>query len=118
MTNKFSSLMVGGGGRQGSNIKPLSKHNSRFKQISAFVTTLLIPSIAFAGGGTGLTKVDGFFTTLNGWLIGAGGLVLTIALSVAGYKVMWGGQTIREVSPIMLGAIIIGGGPMIAGMLL
>ncbi len=31
---------------------------------------------------------------------------------------MWGGQTVREVSPILLGGILIGGGPMIAGMLM
>lgn len=107
-----------GGGEQGSNIKSLPKHSSRLKQISAFITLSLIPNVVFAAGGTGLTKVDNFFSTVSGWLTGGGALVLTIALSVAGYKIMWGGQTVREVSPILLGGILIGGGPMIAGILM
>ncbi|QKF69271.1 TrbC/VirB2 family protein [Campylobacter hyointestinalis] len=119
MTNIFSSLMVGGGERNARLEKPnSSKTNSRLKQISAFITLSLIPNVVFAAGGTGLTKVDNFFSTVGGWLAGGGALVLTIALSVAGYKIMWGGQTVREVSPILLGGILIGGGPMIAGILM
>ncbi|OCS17841.1 hypothetical protein CFF98v445_00420 [Campylobacter fetus subsp. fetus] len=119
MMTKLSTLIVGGGERNARLEKPnSSKTNSRLKQLVAFLTLSLFPNLLFAAGGTGLTKVDNFFSTVNGWLTGGGALVLAIALSVAGYKVMWGGQTVREVSPILLGGILIGGGPMIAGMLM
>lgn len=106
------------GGKQGSSIKSLPKRSSRLKQISAFITFSLIPNVVFAAGGTGLTKVDNFFSTVSGWLSGAGIVIMTIAIMVAGYKVMYGGQGIREVTPIVLGGILIGGASMIAGMLL
>ena len=62
--------------------------------------------------------MDNFFSTLNGWLSAAGALIMTSAIMVAGYKVMFGGQAIREVTPILLGGILIGGAAMIAGIFL
>lgn len=37
---------------------------------------------------------------------------------VAGYKVIFGGRTVPEVTPIVLGGILVGGASYIAGMLL
>lgn len=120
MMTKLSTLIVGGGGERNARLeKPnSSKTNSRLKQLVAFLTLSLFPNLLFAAGGTGLTKVDNFFSTVGGWLSGAGAIVMTIAIMVAGYKVMFGGQGIREVTPIVIGGILIGGSSMIAGMLL
>ena len=121
MTNNISALIVERERereRKNRFLKSSSTSISYFKQFSAFLFLFFFPNFLFAAGGTGLTKVDNFFSTVNGWLSAAGVLIMTGAIMVAGYKVMFGGQAIREVTPIVLGGILIGGAAMIAGMLL
>lgn len=91
---------------------------SNFKsKLQGIALGALIPTLSFAAG-TGLDKVDNFFNSVSGWLASAGVVILTIAIMVAGYKVIFGGRTVQEVTPIVLGGILVGGASMIASMLL
>lgn len=111
-------LSVGGGAKRLNNHSPKS-FKSSLKQISAFISLLtLIPNVALAASGTGLQKVDDFFNQVSNWLVGGGTVVCAIAFAVAGYKVMFGSQSVREVAPIILGGVLIGGGSAIAGILM
>lgn len=44
-------------------------------------------------------------------------VAVTIAVLIAGYKIIFQGQTFREVAPILVGGIIIGAASQIASML-
>ena len=44
-------------------------------------------------------------------------VAVTIAVLIAGYKIIFQGQTFREVAPILVGGIIIGAAGQIASML-
>ncbi|WP_338404481.1 TrbC/VirB2 family protein [Aggregatibacter actinomycetemcomitans] len=57
--------------------------------------------------------VDNILNSLTYIQIG----VVTIAVIVAGYKVLFQGQTFREVAPILVGGIIIGAAAEIAKLL-
>ncbi|ACX83259.1 TrbC/VirB2 family protein [Aggregatibacter actinomycetemcomitans] len=59
------------------------------------------------------TLVDNILNSLTYIQIG----VVTIAVIVAGYKVLFQGQTFREVAPILVGGIIIGAAAEIAKLL-
>lgn len=107
---------ISGGGAKLAKNNPNSPKSSFKSKLQGFALAALIPTLSFAA--TGLDKVDKFFETVSGWISGAGVVILTIALMVAGYKVIFGGQTVREVTPIVLGGILVGGASFIAGMLL
>ena len=110
--------MSGGGGAERLNNHSPKSFKSSLKQIYAFISLLtLIPNVALAAG-TGLQKVDNFFNQVSNWLVGGGTVVCAIAFAVAGYKVMFGSQSVREVAPIILGGVLIGGGSAIAGILM
>lgn len=118
---KLLSFLMVGGAKRLLNSKTFSPKTSnfRFKQIFAFCFSIfLLPTFVFAAGGTGLAKVDSFFSQVNTWLVGGGTIVCAIAFAVAGYKVMFGSQSVREVAHIVIGGVLIGGGSAIAGMLM
>lgn len=77
----------------------------------------LTPSLALAAGG-GLQKVDTLFQSVQTALYAVGAVVLTIAIMWAAFKVMYQGQTLREVAPTLLGGIIFGAASGIAGLLI
>ncbi|WP_288644406.1 TrbC/VirB2 family protein [uncultured Helicobacter sp.] len=86
---------------------------------SVFVVLLsafLSPNIAFAAGG--LSKVDSLMSSISSALYAVGVVVLTIAIMWAGFKIMFQGQTLREVAPPLLGGILIGAASGIAGLLI
>lgn len=77
----------------------------------------LTPSLTLAAGG-GLQKVDTLFQSVQTALYAVGAVVLTIAIMWAAFKVMFQGQTLREVAPVLLGGIIFGAASGIAGLLI
>lgn len=83
----------------------------------AFAIIVIMPSLALAAGG-GLQKVDTLFQSVQTALYAVGAVVLTIAIMWAAFKVMYQGQTLREVAPTLLGGIIFGAASGISGLLI
>ena len=79
-----------------------------------FVLFLLcLWDMAFAAGG--IDKVNTFVQNIASALYGLGAIILTIAIMWAGYKVMFQGQTLREVAPTFIGGVLVGSASAIAG---
>lgn len=79
---------------------------------------VLASDAAMAAGGGGLPDVQSKFDTLKGVIGGCGAVVLSIAVMWAGYKIMFQGQTLREVAPPLLGAILFASATGIANLLI
>lgn len=88
--------------------------NSKKSLLLLFLVVL--PNYLFGAGG--LTKVNTLFQKIETALSAAAVVVVTIAIMWAGYKVLFGGSTIREVAPPLLGAIVLGAAAEIASLLL
>lgn len=65
----------------------------------------------------GLEKVNTLLDNIVNWFKYAAVAVVTIAIFVVGYKVLFGGQTIRECAPIIIGAVLIASAAAIADLL-
>ncbi|ECB9749684.1 TrbC/VirB2 family protein [Campylobacter jejuni] len=74
---------------------------------------LISPIFAFAAGG--IDKVNTFMQNLSIALYALGGVLLTIALMWGASKIMYQGQTLREVAPVFIGGVIFGSASAIAG---
>lgn len=72
---------------------------------------------AHAGGG-GFDRVNTVFDNVNGILIAAGAGIMTMCLLWCGYKVMFKGASFEDISKPLIGGIILGGAPTLAGFLL
>lgn len=66
----------------------------------------------------GLDDIKGFLTEVHTALKGVGVIVVTIAFVIAGYKIIFGGQTVREVAPIVIGGLVIGAASYLAGLII
>ncbi|MDX3931350.1 MAG: TrbC/VirB2 family protein [Stenotrophomonas sp.] len=84
----------------------------------AFVGMMFVPQ-AFAQefGGTD-KKVCGFFDSVKGLLNLVSIAVVTIAVIFAGYQIAFAHKRISDVSPILIGGVLIGAAGQIARMLL
>lgn len=94
---------------------------SHIGQVAVFAATLTASEIALAGGGGGAGGLGGIqkiFTSVESALTTIAVVVLTVAFIVAGYKVVFGGRTIQEVAPILIGGVIIGAASYLAGLVL
>lgn len=85
--------------------------NGKLKVVKS-ILLLSICNVAFAVGG--IDKVNTFMQNLATALYGVGAVVLTIAIMWAGFKVMYQGQTLREVAPTFIGGILVGAASSIA----
>lgn len=86
-----------------------------------FVTALLVANVAMAtdGGYAGADKkVCGFLTNVNNILNMGSVAVVTIAVIVAGYQIAFAHKRIAEVSPILIGGVLIGAAGQLANMLI
>ena len=79
------------------------------------VSLMLLSSSALAAD---LNSVNSLLDKIAQVLKGAGIAVVTIAFMVAGYKIIFGGSTVREVTPIVIGGIIIGSAAYLAGLIM
>ncbi|MEA9586354.1 MULTISPECIES: TrbC/VirB2 family protein [Xanthomonas] len=86
-----------------------------------FTSLLLVASGAGATPG-GLadtdTKVCGFLGNVNSLLTMGSVAVVTIAVIVAGYQIAFAHKRISEVSPILIGGVLIGAAGQIANMVI
>ena len=83
-----------------------------------YLTPFILANMALAAGGGGIDKVNDFMQNLSTALYGIGAVVLTIAFMWAGFKVMFQGQTLREVAPVFIGGVIVGSASAIAAYLI
>ena len=79
-----------------------------------YLTPFILANMALAAVGGGIDKVNDFMQNLSTALYGIGAVVLTIAFMWAGFKVMFQGQTLREVAPVFIGGVIVGSASAIA----
>lgn len=77
--------------------------------------SLILLSSIFVFGAGGIDKVNSFLENLSIALYGIGAVVLTIAFMWAGFKIMFQGQTLREVAPVFIGGVFVGAASAIAG---
>ncbi|EDO6913584.1 TrbC/VirB2 family protein [Campylobacter coli] len=77
--------------------------------------SLILISPIFAFGAGGIDKVNTFMQNLSIALYALGGVLLTIALMWGASKIMYQGQTLREVAPVFIGGVIFGSASTIAG---
>ena len=90
------------------------------KMKSLFAASALLLAINAMAAGGGLDKGTSFVQKLVDFLT-SGPLaigVITLCIAIAGYKVAFGGQTVREVAPIVIGGVIIGSAAYIAGLII
>ncbi|MCL1501264.1 TrbC/VirB2 family protein [Xanthomonas nasturtii] len=86
-----------------------------------FTSLLLVAGGAFAGGdelGGTDTRVCGFLNNVTRLLNMGSIAVVTIAVIVAGYQIAFAHKRISEVSPILIGGVLIGAAGQIANMIL
>lgn len=83
---------------------------------AALVVVLLgLSSPAFAGGFDRVTTV---FNRVNTVLIAAGVSIMTMAILWCGYKVTFRGASFEDISKPLIGGIILGTAPVLAGFLM
>lgn len=87
------------------------------KTLSLILATSLLYAVpALAAGGSGST-VNTLFDQILTILQGLSVVVVTIAIIWAGYKVLLKGAALMEVAGPLMGAILIGAAPWLAGLL-
>jgi trbC/VIRB2 family len=92
---------------------------ANFRQILMATFVLLSAEKALAAGGAGgLDGIKSIFTEVMNALDTISVVVVTVAFAVAGYKVVFGGRTIQEVAPILIGGVIIGAAGYLASLVL
>ena len=90
----------------------------RIQQMRVAVISAMAGILAAPNAHAGFDRINTVFGTVNGWLIAGGVTVLTASILWAGYKMIWAGANFQEVSKPLIGGIVIGGAPAIAGLLL
>ena len=80
------------------------------KEATLLASATIMTSPAYAS----FNKATTLITNIQSWLRTISVVVVTIAILVAGYKIIFQGQTFREVAPILVGGIIIGAAAEIA----
>lgn len=90
--------------------------NKIIKMKSAMIGAvfMLLSNVAFSAG---LDKVNSIMENVSGALQGAAIVTVTVAVFWAGYKIVFGGQTFREMAPILIGGLAIGSALQIATLL-
>jgi len=79
----------------------------------------LLPGVAHATGGVGAaqTRINSVATGWQSIVTGVGVAVLVIAWSYVGYQIAFGGKTMKDMFPTMVGTSIAGLAPVLVGWL-
>ncbi|QMS59911.1 TrbC/VirB2 family protein (plasmid) [Campylobacter fetus] len=86
-----------------------------FVLVAFIASFVFVPEFAF---GAGLDSAEKLLKQVSEWLNYLAAATVTVAILIVGYKVMFGGQTIRECTPIIIGTILIASASTIASLLL
>lgn len=84
------------------------------KAAASVFATSLIATPAFADG---FSKAETLLESVESGLSGLALITVTLATLWVGYKVLFGGSTIRECSPVIIGAIVIASASEVASMM-
>lgn len=85
------------------------------KKLTLGSLLLAFSSLATAGGG-GLAKGATLLTTVSTWMTGIGVTIVTIALMVVGFRMVFQAAEWKDVAPVFWGGVIIGSASAIASM--
>ena len=89
----------------------------RTQQLRSFVAAPLL-YLATAPAFAGFQRVTDIFDEVNGWLIAAGISIMTTVILWVGWKVAFRGATMEDISKPLIGGIILGTAPTLAGLLM
>ena len=92
----------------------------RIEQVKAAVPAAafgLLATPAWAGGG-GFARIQTVFDNVNTSLIAAGVVIMTTVILWVGWKVAFSGATFQDMSKPLIGGIILGTAPVLAGFLM
>lgn len=93
------------------------KLNIKTANVAALAIALSMAIASSPALAADLASVNTFLGNIQTMLKGVAIAVVTIAFMVAGYKVVFGGSTVREVVPIVIGGLIIGAASYFAGLI-
>lgn len=85
------------------------------KKVLLVLFMLFLPIFATAAG---LEPANNLMTTVADWLRAAAIVTVTVAVMFVGYKILFGGSTLREMGPVIIGAILIASASFIASILM
>ena len=93
-------------------------HTALFMCLAMFMA-LILPSIAFGQDATDtIATTCGFASNVNKILNAISIIVVTIAIVFSGYQIAFAHKRISDVSPVLIGAVLIGAAGQIAKMFL
>lgn len=107
-----------------SNIQTIATHAKGYGRqgikAAMFAAGLMVANMAYAEADYAGTdqKVCGFLDGVNGLLNMGSIAVVTIAVIIAGYQIAFAHKRISDVSPILIGGVLIGAAGQIANMLI
>ncbi|MGF6609222.1 type IV secretion system protein VirB2 [Paraburkholderia sp. WSM4175] len=92
-----------------------SQSNHRLaRQIAATVATLLLASPAWAQ----LSQVNTLLSTIQTTLLGVGGVICSISIIWAGFRMMFQHARFGDIANVFIGGLFVGCATVIAGMLI
>ena len=86
---------------------------TKLNKLNLAAMLLLASNHALASG---LTKGTTLLTTISTWMTGIGVTVVTIALMVVGFKMVFQAAEWKDVAPVFWGGVLIGSASVIASM--
>lgn len=92
-----------------------SKFKSKAQHIYLGLGVMLTADAAFADG---FGKAKNLLTKIQNGLHGLALVIITVAFLWVGYRVMWLGDTVRDCSKVIIGAIIVASASEIAALLI
>lgn len=95
----------------------LSRVKSKLQASKTAVIGAVVLATANTSQAAGVERVNKTVEMIQTALTSIAVAVVTIAIMVAGYKIIFGGQTFREVSPLLIGGVLIGAAAEIASRL-
>lgn len=75
-------------------------------RVTAATLCMVLCSPAFAAGG-GFVKANTLMQKISTGLMGLAIVVITVATTIVGYKVLWDGKSLHDCKNIIIGGIII-----------
>lgn len=87
---------------------------TKLMKIKILTLSTLYSAFAYSAG---LEKVNEIMEKVKTAMTAAAVVTVTVAILWAGYKVLFGGQTLREVAPILIGGLLIGSALQLAQLL-
>lgn len=105
-------------GQRARNIYQQLKEKSMINKYTSPIFLLIISilhSEAFAKGE--FKKAKTLMESVRSGLIGLSTVTVILAIAWCGYKILFGGSTLREMAPILIGAVVLGGATEIGTLL-